>query len=160
MREVRVKVADFAVTADRALLATTGLGSCVAIALHDPVSRVGGLAHVLLPSLALARDRSNRAKFAATAVRLLLEEMCAVGARAERVRAKLAGGACMFATLMPIAGLAMGERNVLAVREALEHAGVPVVGQDVGGEHGRSVYFDTGDGSVVVKSLRQGDVVL
>jgi chemotaxis protein CheD len=160
MKEVRVKVADYAVTGEHALLATTGLGSCVAVALHEPVARVGGLAHVLLPSVSLARDRSNRAKFAATAVPLLLEEMTALGARADRVRAKLAGGACMFATLLPIAGLAMGERNVLAVREALELAGVPVVAQDVGGEHGRSVFFDTRDGRVVVKSLLHGDVVL
>jgi chemotaxis protein CheD len=76
------------------------------------------------------------------------------------VRAKLAGGACMFASLMPVAGLAMGERNVLAVREALEHAGIPIVAQDVGGEHGRSVFFDTRDGRLLVKSVRQGDVVL
>ena len=160
MKEIRVKVADYAVSADHALLATTGLGSCVAVALHDPVARVGGLAHVLLPTAALARDRSNRARFAGTAVPLLLEEMAALGARRERVRAKLAGGACMFAALMPIAGLAMGERNVLAVREALAYAGVPIVGQDVGGDHGRSVFFDTRDGRVLVRSLRQGDVVL
>ena len=160
MKEVRVKVADYAVSADPAMLVTTGLGSCVAVALHDPVACVGGLAHVLLPTMALARDRSNRARFAATAVPLLLEEMAAVGAHPDRVRAKLAGGACMFAALMPIAGLAMGERNVLAVREALDHAGIAVVAQDVGGEHGRSVFFDTRDGRVVVKSVRQGDVIL
>jgi chemotaxis protein CheD len=76
------------------------------------------------------------------------------------VRAKLVGGACMFGALMPIAGLAMGERNVLAVREALELARVPIAAQDVGGEHGRTVLFDTRDGRVVVKSVRQGDVIL
>jgi chemotaxis protein CheD len=158
--EVRVKVADYAVSADAAVLATVGLGSCVAIALYDHVARVGGLAHVLLPTDTLARDRSNRAKFAATAVPLLVEEMSVLGARRERVRAKLAGGACMFAALLPVAGLAMGERNILAVRDALDRAGIPVVADDVGGEHGRSVFFHTRDGRLVVKSLRQGDVVL
>ena len=160
MTERRVKVADYAVSAEPVVLSTTGLGSCVAIALHDPGARIGGLAHILLPSVALARDRSNRAKFAGTAVPLLLEEMGALGARPERVRAKLVGGACMFGALMPVAGLAMGERNVLAAREALEQARIPIAAQDVGGEHGRSVYFDTRDGRVLVKSLRQGDVTL
>ena len=160
MKEIRVRIADYAVTGEQALLTTTGLGSCVAIALHDAEAGVGGLAHVLLPSVALVRDSGNRAKFADTAVPLLLDEMRALGARPERVRAKLAGGACMFAPLLPANGIAMGERNVLAARQALAAAGVPVVAQDVGGEHGRSVSLHLPDGRLVVTSLRHGHVVL
>ena len=63
--EIRVKVADYAVAAD-GVIATIGLGSCVAIVLHDPTARVGGLAHVLLPDESMSRDRSNPAKFPAT----------------------------------------------------------------------------------------------
>ena len=158
--EIRVKVADFAVADARAMLVTVGLGSCVAIALYDPQVRVGGLAHVLLPSTGMSQDRTNRAKFPSTAVPLLCERMQALGARTGRIRAKIVGGASMFTSLLSATGLQIGERNVVATRAALEHAGIPIVGQEVGGDYGRSVYFDVHDGSVTIKSLRAGHVVL
>ena len=158
--EIRVKVADFAVADARAMLVTVGLGSCVAITLYDPQVRVGGLAHVLLPSTGMSQDRTNRAKFPSTAVPLLCERMQALGARTGRMRAKIVGGASMFTSLLSATGLQIGERNVVATRAALEHAGIPIVGQEVGGDYGRSVYFDVHDGSVTIKSLRAGHVVL
>ncbi|MDQ3699017.1 MAG: chemotaxis protein CheD [Gemmatimonadota bacterium] len=160
MTEIRVKVADFAVSAESGVLATIGLGSCVAIALYDPQAGVGGLAHILLPSVAMSRERGNRAKFAGTAVPLLVEQMQSLGARAPRLRAKLVGGSSMFASLVPTPGLQIGERNVMAARDALARAGISLVAQDVGGDHGRSVYFHVADGSLVVRSLRKGNVVL
>ena len=84
---------------------------------------MGGLAHVLLPEPALARDQHNTAKFAATAVPMLMEELAAMGARARRLEARLAGGASMFATLMVPGSLNMGERNIRASREALRRRG-------------------------------------
>ncbi len=158
--EIRVKVADFAVANGGTLLVTVGLGSCVAIALHDPDARIGGLAHVLLPSTGMSQDRSNRAKFPSTAVPLLCERMQALGARPGRLRAKIVGGASMFTSLLSATGLQIGERNVVATRAALEHAGIPIVGQEVGGDYGRSVYFDVRDGRLTVKSLKAGHVIL
>jgi chemotaxis protein CheD len=158
--EIRVKVADFAVASGPAVLSTVGLGSCVAIALFDADRRVGGLAHVLLPSETMARDRDNHAKFPTSAVPLLVERMRALGARPSRITAKIAGGASMFTNLLASGGPAIGERNVLATRHALEAAGIPVVAQDVGGEHGRSIYFHLCDGRLHVRSLLKGDVVL
>jgi chemotaxis protein CheD len=158
--EVRVKVADFAVANGDTLLVTVGLGSCVAIALHDPQAQVGGLAHVLLPSTGMSQDRSNRAKFPSSAVPLLCERMQALGARPGRIRAKIVGGASMFTSLLSATGLQIGERNVVATRGALEQAGIPVVAQDVGGDYGRSVYFSVRDGRLVVKSLKAGNVDL
>jgi chemotaxis protein CheD len=158
--EIRVKVADFAVANGGTLLVTVGLGSCVAIALHDPQARVGGLAHVLLPSTGMSQDRTNRAKFPSTAVPLLCERMRALGAHTGRMRAKIVGGASMFTSLLSATGLQIGERNVVATRAALEHAGIPIVAQEVGGEYGRSVYFHVHDGRLIVKSLRAGHVIL
>jgi chemotaxis protein CheD len=158
--EVRVKVADFAVANGDTLLVTVGLGSCVAIALHDPQAQVGGLAHVLLPSTGMSQDRSNRAKFPSSAVPLLCERMQALGARTGRIRAKIVGGASMFTSLLSATGLQIGERNVVATRGALEQAGIPIVAQDVGGDYGRSVYFSVRDGRLVVKSLKAGHVDL
>ncbi len=159
--EIRVKVADYAVAAgEEQTLSTIGLGSCVAIALFDGTSHVGGLAHVLLPSETLSRDRSNPAKFPSTAVPLLLTEMVRLGADPRRIIAKIAGGASMFAALIPSGGTNVGERNVVAVREALERAGVPLVAQDVGSDHGRSVFFSLADGRLEVRSLKKGNRVL
>ena len=154
-----MKVADAAVAQGDAVLSTIGLGSCIAIALHEPRLRIGGLAHILLPSEGLSRDTANRAKFPATAVPLLLEEMRKLGARGPYT-AKIVGGSSMFASLIPVGGVNMGERNVAATRAALAAAGVPVVREDTGGDHGRSVYFRVADGSVVVRSLKRGDLVI
>lgn len=159
MTDVRVKVADYAVSNGGAVLSTIGLGSCVAIALYDQATGIGGLAHVLLPNEGMSRDRSNRAKFSSTAVPLLIEEMRRIGARGNLV-AKIAGGSSMFAALIPAGGVNMGERNVIATREALRVHRIPIAGEDTGGDHGRSVYFDLRDGKVLIRSLKAGDLRL
>ncbi|WP_420126586.1 chemotaxis protein CheD [Longimicrobium sp.] len=155
-----VKVAQAAVGGADDTLVTLGLGSCVAILLHDAEARVGGLAHVLLPEPALSRDQGNAAKFATTAVPALVQEMARLGARPGRLKARLVGGAAMFQTLMVPGSLNMGARNIIASRQALEQAGIPVVGEEVGGDYGRSVRFYVGAGRTTVSSVGKADVVL
>jgi len=155
----RVKVADYAVSKGDGVISTIGLGSCVAIAIYDRQTRVGGMAHVLLPSEGLSRDKDNRAKFPGTAVPLLVEEMKKLGARGP-FTAKIAGGSSMFGTLIAAGGINMGERNVLSCRQALSEAGIALAAQDVGGDYGRSVYFHLDDGRVLVRSLKSGDRAL
>ena len=159
MSDHRVKVADFAVSKGEGVISTIGLGSCVAIAIYDKQTRVGGMAHVLLPSEGLSRDKDNRAKFPGTAVPLLLEEMKKLGARGP-FTAKIVGGSSMFGALLPSGGINMGERNVLSSRQALSEAGIPLAAQDVGGDYGRSVYFHLDDGRLLVRSLKSGDRAL
>ena len=154
-----MKVADYAVARDDTTIATIGLGSCIAIALYDSVNRIGGLAHILLPSVSLSRDTSNAAKFPETAVPMMLREMRKLGANG-RITAKIAGGSSMFGSLLPGGGINMGERNIVATREALAANGVALTAEDVGGDYGRSIYFDLSSGKVVVKSLRAGENVL
>jgi chemotaxis protein CheD len=86
--------------------------------------------------------------------------MRAMGANRSRVVAKLVGGASMFATLLPTSGLHMGERNLIAVRAALAQASIPVVAEDVGGEHGRNVFFRVASGEVEVRSMVRGNVII
>ena len=158
--EIKVRVADAAVAKGGTTIVTIGLGSCVAIVLHDAERRVGGLAHILLPSESLSQDRSNRAKFPTTAVPLLLEHMRELGARPGQLVAKLVGGASMFVALLPTSGLQMGERNLMATRTVLAQAGIPIVAEEVGGGHGRSVYFRVDSGAVEVRSMAKGNVVI
>jgi chemotaxis protein CheD len=157
--EIRVNVADYAV-ATEGTIATIGLGSCVAIVLHDPMARVGALAHVLLPNESMSRDQSNPAKFPSTVLPILLKEMRELGAALPRIRAKIVGGASMFGNVLVSNGVNIGERNVIATRDALAVARVPIIAEDTGSNYGRSVYLFIEDGRVEVRSLRGGSRVL
>jgi chemotaxis protein CheD len=158
--EILVRVADLRSAGGDAVLATVGLGSCVAIILHDPVARVGGLAHVLLPSRSLSRSGDNLGRFPQTAIPALLEEMLALGADRRRLVARLAGGASMFANLVPAGSMQMGDRNVIAVREVLSQLAIPIVAEAVGGNRGRSVWFHVAEGRVVVGAVGEREELL
>ena len=154
--EIIVKVADLRVGTGTDILMTIGLGSCVGIVLYDATAHVGGLAHVLLPSPALGRQDSHPAKFPQTAVPLLLEQMGERGASLRRISARLIGGASMFSGLGAAGTIQMGERNLVASRQALHHNGVAIVGEATGGDFGRTVRFWVADGRVEVSSVAHG----
>ena len=155
-RQKVVRVADLQVATAGEVLLTIGLGSCVAIVLHDPVARVGGMAHVLLPSPALARSDGNPAKFPQTAVPRLVELMSQCGGVPRRLTARLAGGASMFASLAAPGTIQMGDRNVVACRQALSQHGIPLTGEAVGGDYGRTVRLTVTDGRLEVSSVAHG----
>jgi chemotaxis protein CheD len=158
--EVVVRMGEHRVLRGEGVLAAVGLGSCVAIILHDRHARVGGLVHVVLPSASLSREHDRPARFANTAVPLLLGGMKAEGADVARIVGRLVGGASMFANLLAAGNVAMGERNVLAARTALRGAGVPIVAEEVGGMSGRSVFFDVRLGTALVRSVGTEEHVL
>ncbi len=151
-REIIVRVADLNTGVSGEVLVTYGLGSCVAIVLYDPVKKVGGMAHIMLPSRSLVRKDDNPAKTPQGAVPALLDRLTGLGAVPRRVSARLVGGASLFAALSPPGSIQMGERNVVATRDVLNQLGVPIIGELVGGESGRSVWFYPSDGAVVVRS--------
>jgi len=154
--DVIVKVADWAAERGDGVLVTLGLGSCVAIMLHDPQAQAGAMAHVLLPSTSLVRDTSNQAKFPETAVPLLIDRLNRLGADRRRLVAKLAGGASMFSQLVTPGTIQMGERNVLACRSALRAAQISILQESVGGDRGRSVRFHVRDGRAEIRSVGGG----
>ena len=155
-REIVVKVADLRVGGAGDQLITVGLGSCIAIVLHDPSACVGGLAHVLLPSPALTRSDANPAKSPHTAVPRLLELMAERGASRRRITARLVGGASMFAALSPPGTIQMGERNVVASRQVLHAHGIPLIGEAVGGDYGRTIRLNVAEGTLEVRSVAHG----
>lgn len=154
--EIMVRVADLRAAAAGGVLVTVGLGSCVAVALHDETALIGGLAHVLLPSPALSRSQDAPGKFPQTAIPLLVEMMTELGAVRRRIRARLAGGASMFGNITPAGAIQMGERNVVACRQVLQQLDLPIVAEAVGGDYGRTVRLDVGSGIVEVSSIRHG----
>ena len=159
--DVRVKVADYAVRQGNQVIATIGLGSCVAIALYDRAARIGGLAHILLPNMAMSRETSNPAKFPETIVPVMLAEMRRLGSSPmAAISAKIVGGASMFGQLTGGTGINVGERNVIATKDVLAAANIPLLAEDTGLDYGRSVYFPLDDGRVEVRSLKKGDRVI
>ncbi|MEK7380325.1 MAG: chemotaxis protein CheD [Gemmatimonadota bacterium] len=156
-----VRVAELIVRQAPAQLEALGLGSCVAVILHDPEARVGGLAHVLLPTAAVGdRPDATPGRYAQSAVPALLEAVLAAGAARHRVVARLVGGATMLRDLTAPGLIAIGERNTVAARRALDTLSLPLVGEAVGGDCGRSVRFDLLAGTVTVRSVRHGTLAL
>jgi chemotaxis protein CheD len=119
MSKIIVGVADYAVARKPTRLITMGLGSCVGISLYDPYTQIGGLVHIMLPSIDHARSKDNKAKFADTGIAYLMEEMQKEGAMKRRVVAKIAGGASMF-SFTNESNMNIGERNVEMTKKVLD----------------------------------------
>jgi len=154
---VKVGIAEWEVTTDGAVLTTSGLGSCIGVALYDTATGTSGLVHVMLPT-AEGRENGNPAKFSDTGTELLLEEMGEAGADLGSVEAKIAGGSDMLD--FSEGGSGIGVRNVEVVRETLAAHDVPIVAEDVGGDHGRSLRLEAETGDLVVKSANEGSATL
>ncbi len=144
------------VTAAPNIIVSAGLGSCVAVALFDWRLRIGGLAHIMLPDSRGARDHRLPYRFADSGVASLLANMGCLGTERHSVIARIAGGACMFDACAQT-GKGIGYENIHAVKRALKKEGIPVIGEDTGGSHGRSVEFHLSDGTVVVKAYGRED---
>ena len=149
---VKVGIAEYEVTADDAELTTSGLGSCVGVALYDTETGAAGLVHVMLP-VADEMDEGKAAKFADSGTQLLLDELRAIGANPATVEAKIAGGSDMLD--FSEGGSGIGDRNVEQVRETLATNDVPIVAEDVGGDHGRSLRLEAATGDLIVKSANR-----
>jgi chemotaxis protein CheD len=153
---IKVGMADLQSSRHPCIITTLGLGSCVGIALYDSVTRVAGLAHVMLPSSLQARNNSNIAKFADTAVVKLLDDMVGLGAAKNRIVAKLAGGAQMFSFNEASEMMRIGARNVAASKEILQALRIPVISEDTGGNYGRTIEINSGNGVLFIKTIGHG----
>lgn len=138
------------------IITTLGLGSCVGIALYDPEMKIAGLAHVMLPSSLQTKNNSNLAKFADTAIKMLIGDMCRLGANKAYIVAKLAGGAQMFSFNDASEIMRIGLRNVLSAKEFLEQMKIPVIAEDTGGNYGRTIELSSNDGKLIVKTIGHG----
>ncbi len=151
--EIQVGIADYKIARNPGRLITLGLGSCVGVSLYDPVARVGGLLHVMLPDSTQFNNINKPAKFADLGIPLLVKEMHYLGAVVRRLQAKLVGGAQMFSGLDDKMTLNIGLRNTEKSREVLKKLGVPVMSEEVGGNRGRTMILNTVTGEVVIRTL-------
>ena len=153
IRSLSLRAGEVKVARAPGRLVIHGLGSCVAVFLYDPKARVGGLAHILLPSPPRGSEEGG-GRYATSAVAEMIEESLRLGARRAALRAKVTGGSRMFSFETEAGRPAIGDRNVEAALQALEGAGVAVIASDVGGGCGRTIEADLGDGSLTIKTVR------
>jgi len=151
-----VGMADLNATKSPGALTTLGLGSCVGIALYDSATKVAGLAHIMLPDSKQIQNNSNLAKFADTATVKLIAEMMKLGARRENMKAKIAGGAQMFAFNSTNENMRIGDRNVEATIKLLQMCRIPLIAQETGANYGRTVELYAEDGRFVIKTIGHG----
>jgi len=146
-----------------------GLGACIGLCVYDPVLRIAGLAHIVLPVRQVTAGPAKPSsmfmgKFADTAVPKLVEDVVRSGGKKSNLVAAVAGGAHIFSALGSSTSapsrLEIGARNVLAVTEALEREGIPLIAQDVGGSHGRTVTLKACDGTVYIRPIGSEEVLL
>ena len=142
-----IKVAQFPVP----VLACIGLGSCVAVCAYDYTTKIGGIAHVVLPSSS-GREVVGIPKYADIAVPRLISEIVQKGGFISRIAVKIAGGAQMsFAPGIKDA-FKTGERNVEGVVNALERLNVSIAAAETGGNKGRTVHMYLETGKITVRS--------
>lgn len=151
--EIKVGMADLNVCESPDSIITLGLGSCVGVVLYDPVIKKCGMVHVMLPDSTAITNNQNIAKFADTGVEECLRRVLALGARKERLIAKIAGGAQMFSMNTNNPMLRVGDRNVQAVRKKLEELSIPVVAADTGENYGRTVIFYPETGEYLIRAI-------
>lgn len=153
--ETSVGMGEIGVVRSPCLLRAVGIGSCVVAVLYDGHAKVGGMAHIMLPDMARIRDTSRPARFANAAIDKMVEEMKQNGADIRRIQARIYGGANMFPGIISSnSEMDIGRTNVLMTRWELNRYGIEIVVEDVGDHFGRTVLFDTRDGSVSVKTVR------
>jgi chemotaxis protein CheD len=146
-----VGISDCKVTRDAdSVLVTYALGSCIAVAMHDPVTKVSGLLHYMLPESKIDAKKAeqNPYMFADTGIPSMLDALKAAGGDGKRMIVRLAGGA----QVLDSEGVfQIGKRNYLAARRILWKAGILIAGEAVGGEVSRTTRLEVESGRVWVR---------
>lgn len=151
--EIKVGIADLNVTNAPNKLITIGLGSCIGITLYDKVKKNGGLLHIMLPDSTQFSNVTNLYKFADLGVPILLKRVQDMGSRKNDIIAKIAGGASMFNFSDKSMVMDIGSRNSAAVKKILAELEIPLLSEDIGGNSGRTLIFDTSTGSLLIRTV-------
>lgn len=151
--EINVGIGEIKIAKVPHVLTARGLGSCVGVSMYDPVLKLGGMAHILLPESKYFDQPENPYKFADLAIPALIEALCRESGSPQRFIVKLAGGAKMFSFNSSPGREDIGAKNIAVVLDKLKEAGLRVRARDVGGNRGRTVTLDTSTGALAVRVL-------
>ena len=153
-----VGIADMKMTQHSGELITYALGSCIGICLYDPAIKLAALVHIMLP-INMETGRSSPMKYADTGIRETVRRMEQLGARRNRIVAKIAGGAKMFETSGGALGN-IGQRNIESVHMVLRREMIRLAKEDVGGKAARTLTFDAATGMGLVRSYGSPERIL
>lgn len=156
MSIIRVGISDYKISNAPNSITTLGLGSCVGIVIYDPITKYGGLSHILLPDASLFPDQNNPEKFANLAIPAMVQEI-KYYSRLNPLFAKIAGGSSMFS------GTSVGnigEKNIAAVTETLKQCNIPIMASHVGGSISRTIVFDLNNFDVIVSTANKEITIL
>lgn len=160
MGMIKVGMADLNIGKSPDVITTIGLGSCIGIAVYDSVTKIGGLAHIMLPDSTRMKNNSNVAKFADTGIEELIKKMTEAGASKTRMVAKMAGGARMF----EVSGLSdvgnIGAKNAEASKKKLKELGIRLIAEDTGLNYGRTVELNCANGDFLIKSVGKENKII
>lgn len=153
---ITINISDMQLAKCPATFVTFALGSCVGICLYDKIRKIGGLGHIMLPSHPRENPGEQIFRYADSCIPEMVKGMERLGCFRGSIIAKIAGGAKMFNVADDSSFGNIGERNVIAVKNTLEALNIRIVAADTGLNYGRTVYFYTETGIMVVKSFSQG----
>ena len=151
MADLVVGISDLKVSSNPAdCMVTYALGSCIAVAVYDPATKVGGLLHYMLPDSTLdaAKAKETPAMFADTGIPLLFKSCYKLGADKKRMLVKVAGGASI---LDESNFFRIGQKNIMAMRKLFWSNNVLIDAEDTGKNFNRTVRIDLGTGKFYIK---------
>ena len=149
-KRISIHIGGFYASKEPAVIETL-LGSCVAVCLYDPMTRIGGMNHILLPGRADLMNFDTVARYGVNAMELLINRIMTLGGLRHHLVAKVFGGAHILPVISPENG--MGEKNIEFVLEFLRMEAIAVISQDLGGHETRRIYFHTDTGDVLLKRI-------
>ncbi len=149
-RQVRIFIGEFYASREPAVINTV-LGSCVAVCLFDPVKRIGGLNHILMPGKADIKHFDAQARYGINAMELLINKIMQLGGGRRCLTAKVFGGAHILPAISEENGI--GRKNIRFALDFLGFEGIRILSRDVGGYDSRSVFFHTDTGEVLLKRI-------
>lgn len=157
---IKVGMADLNIAKAPDSLTTLGLGSCIGLIMYDPVLKLGGMVHYMLPDSTKLKNNQNIAKFGDTGIKELHRLMLQNGAQPRRMIAKIAGGAKMF----EVSGLSemghVGERNAEEAKLMLKELKIPLIAEDIGLNYGRTVTLDCENGDFHIRAVGKSSKII
>ena len=131
-------------------MVVTILGSCIACCLYDPMNKVGGINHFLVPGIDNVHTNDASARYGINAMELVINDMVKIGAQKKHMVAKIFGGSNMIDISSKI-----GEKNISFVKDFLQNEGIDITASDVGGSCPRRVHFEPNTGKVKIRKLKR-----
>ena len=150
-RHICIHIGEFHASRNPTVISTL-LGSCVAVCLFDPVLRIGGMNHILMPGRADLKHFDTSARYGINAMELLINRIMNLGGSRNRISAKIFGGARTLSVISE--EYSMGRKNIEFVTEFLRNESIPIINKDLGGRRSRRIWFHTDTHDVFLKRGR------